>query len=169
MIGRVAGTIANWGREGGYFASDADADIFEAELTATLLHQEVAFNLAGLVQRRFRGKPTSARPASSSSVEDTMDSILDWNTRRQHLPRRFRFQHQPLQHPADRWSPLKKAAPLPARSPSMRGADSWAGTIKSGGKTRRAAKMVVLDVDHPDVEHFINLARRTRKEGGRAP
>ena len=85
-----------------------------------------------------------------------MESILDWNTKEGNdLPRRLRLGDQPLQHPRLGRARSPRAALASGPVSFMRGADAWAGTIKSGGKTRRAAKMVVLDVDHPDIEHFI--------------
>ena len=82
MVGRVAGRIADWGREGGYFASDEDADAFEAELTSILVNQKAAFNSPVWFNVGLEGaRPSSARPASSSRVEDDMESILYWNTK----------------------------------------------------------------------------------------
>src|SRR5213076_523256 len=80
MIGRVAGTIARWGREGGYFASDEDADTFEAELTYVLLHQMAAFNSPVWFNVGFEESP-QVSACFILSVEDTMDSILAWNTK----------------------------------------------------------------------------------------
>src|SRR6201995_3593471 len=80
MIGRVAGTIAGWGRDGGYFASDEDADAFEAELTHILLHQKAAFNSPVWFNVGFEERPQCSA-CFILSVEDTMESILDWNTK----------------------------------------------------------------------------------------
>jgi ribonucleoside-diphosphate reductase alpha chain len=80
MIGRVSGTIANWGRDGGYFASDEDADAFEAELTHILLHQKAAFNSPVWFNVGFEERPQCSA-CFILSVEDTMESILDWNTK----------------------------------------------------------------------------------------
>src|ERR671916_396811 len=124
MIGRVAGTIATWGRDGGYFATDEDAQAFEDELTHILLHQMAAFNSPvwfkeGMI---FRG-------GSGSGI-----NLSRIRASKEHL---------------------SKGGLASGPVSFMRGADAWAGTIKSGGKTRRAAKMVVLDVDHPDILDFI--------------
>lgn len=154
MIGRVAGTIAKWGREGGYFASDADGDAFEAELTAILLHQEAAFNSPVWFNVGFEEKPQCSA-CFILSVEDTMESILDWNTKEGRIFRGGSGSGINLSNIRGSMEPLAKGGTASGPVSFMRGADSWAGTIKSGGKTRRAAKMVVLDVDHPDIEHFI--------------
>jgi ribonucleoside-diphosphate reductase alpha chain len=154
MIGRVAGTIANWGREGGYFASAEDGDVFEAELTSILLNQKAAFNSPVWFNVGFEEKPQCSA-CFILSVEDTMESILDWNTKEGRIFRGGSGSGINLSNIRGSMEPLKKGGTASGPVSFMRGADSWAGTIKSGGKTRRAAKMVVLDVDHPDVEHFI--------------
>jgi len=154
MIGRVAGTISNWGREGGYFASAEDADVFEAELTAILLHQKAAFNSPVWFNVGFEETPQCSA-CFILSVEDTMESILDWNTKEGKIFRGGSGSGINLSNIRGSTEPLKKGGTASGPVSFMRGADAWAGTIKSGGKTRRAAKMVVLDVDHPDIEHFI--------------
>ena len=132
-----------------------DADAFEAELTHILLHQMAAFNSPGLVQRRLRGAAAVLAPASSSRVEDTMESILDWNTKEGMIFRGGSGSGINLSNIRGSMEPLSKGGTASGPVSFMRGADAWAGTIKSGGKTRRAAKMVVLDVDHPDIRDFI--------------
>ncbi len=154
MVGRVAGTIAGWGRDGGYFASDADADAFEAELTHILLHQKAAFNSPVWFNVGFEEHPQCSA-CFILSVEDTMDSILDWNTKEGRIFRGGSGSGINLSNIRGSVEQLSKGGLASGPVSFMRGADSWAGTIKSGGKTRRAAKMVVLDVDHPDIEHFI--------------
>jgi ribonucleoside-diphosphate reductase alpha chain len=154
MIGRVAGTISGWGREGGYFASDEDADTFEAELTSILLNQKAAFNSPVWFNVGFEERPQCSA-CFILSVEDNMESILDWNTKEGKIFRGGSGSGINLSNIRGSMEPLKKGGTASGPVSFMRGADSWAGTIKSGGKTRRAAKMVVLDVDHPDVEHFI--------------
>ena len=154
MIGRVAGTISNWGRDGGYFASDEDAGAFEAELTSILLNQKAAFNSPVWFNVGFEETPQCSA-CFILSVEDTMDSILDWNTKEGRIFRGGSGSGINLSNIRGSMEPLKKGGTASGPVSFMRGADSWAGTIKSGGKTRRAAKMVVLDVDHPDIEHFI--------------
>ncbi len=154
MIGRVAGTIADWGRQRGYFASAEDGDTFEAELTHILLHQIAAFNSPVWFNVGFEEQP-QASACFILSVEDTMESILDWNTKEGKIFRGGSGSGINLSNIRGSMEPLAKGGTASGPVSFMRGADSWAGTIKSGGKTRRAAKMVVLDVDHPDIEHFI--------------
>jgi ribonucleoside-diphosphate reductase alpha chain len=154
MIGRVAGTISNWGRQGGYFASEEDADAFEMELTAILLNQKAAFNSPVWFNVGFEETPQCSA-CFILSVEDNMESILDWNTKEGKIFRGGSGSGINLSNIRGSMEPLKKGGTASGPVSFMRGADAWAGTIKSGGKTRRAAKMVVLDVDHPDIEHFI--------------
>jgi ribonucleoside-diphosphate reductase alpha chain len=154
MIGRVAGTIATWGREGGYFATPADADAFEAELTHILLHQKAAFNSPVWFNVGFEESPQCSA-CFILSVEDTMESILEWNTKEGRIFRGGSGSGINLSNIRGSVEQLSKGGLASGPVSFMRGADAWAGTIKSGGKTRRAAKMVVLDVDHPDIEDFI--------------
>jgi ribonucleoside-diphosphate reductase alpha chain len=154
MIGRVAGTIAGWGRDGGYFASDADADAFEAELTSILLNQRAAFNSPVWFNVGFEERPQCSA-CFILSVEDNMGSILEWNTKEGMIFRGGSGSGINLSNIRGSVEPLSKGGLASGPVSFMRGADAWAGTIKSGGKTRRAAKMVVLDVDHPDIEDFI--------------
>src|SRR3712207_6116312 len=154
MIGRVSGTIADWGRQRGYFASVEDGDAFEAELTYILLHQMAAFNSPVWFNVGFEEQPQCSA-CFILSVEDTMESILDWNTREGRIFRGGSGSGINLSKIRGSMEPLAKGGTASGPVSFMRGADSWAGTIKSGGKTRRAAKMVVLDVDHPDIRDFI--------------
>ena len=154
MISRVAGTIADWGRERGYFASPEDGDAFEAELTYILLHQMAAFNSPVWFNVGFEESPQCSA-CFILSVEDSMDSILEWNTKEGHIFRGGSGSGINLSNIRGSMEPLAKGGTASGPVSFMRGADSWAGTIKSGGKTRRAAKMVVLDVDHPDIREFI--------------
>ena len=154
MIRRVAGTIADWGRERGYFASVEDGDAFEAELTFILLHQIAAFNSPVWFNVGFEESPQCSA-CFILSVEDEMGSILDWNTKEGRIFRGGSGSGINLSRIRGSMEPLAKGGTASGPVSFMRGADSWAGTIKSGGKTRRAAKMVVLDVDHPDIREFI--------------
>src|SRR5690348_998548 len=154
MISRVAGTIADWGRARGYFATPEDGDSFEAELTYVLLHQMAAFNSPVWFNVGFEEAPQCSA-CFILSVEDNMESILDWNTKEGKIFRGGSGAGINLSNIRGSTEPLKKGGTASGPVSFMRGADAWAGTIKSGGKTRRAAKMVVLDVDHPDIREFI--------------
>src|SRR6476619_6596853 len=154
MVSRVAGTIADWGRARGYFATEDDGDAFEAELTYILLHQMAAFNSPVWFNVGFEEQPQCSA-CFILSVEDEMESILDWNTKEGKIFRGGSGSGINLSKIRGSMEPLAKGGTASGPVSFMRGADAWAGTIKSGGKTRRAAKMVVLDVDHPDVDEFI--------------
>ncbi len=165
MIGRVAGTIANWGREGGYFASEEDGDSFEDELTAILLHQKAAFNSPVWFNVGFEEKPQCSA-CFILSVDDTIESILDWNTKEGMIFRGGSGSGINLSNIRGSVEHLSKGGLASGPVSFMRGADAWAGTIKSGGKTRRAAKMVVLDVDHPDIEDFVWCKAKEEEKAG---
>src|SRR4051794_8670134 len=158
MISRVAGTITRWGREGAYFATDADAEAFEHELTHILLRQMAAFNSPVWFNCGWQpdGSPKNQQSACFIlSVEDDMESILAWNTKEGMIFRGGSGSGINLSKIRGSMEPLSRGGTASGPVSFMRGADSWAGSIKSGGGTRRAAKMVVLDVDHPDIREFI--------------
>jgi ribonucleoside-diphosphate reductase alpha chain len=158
MIARVAGTIADWGRERGYFASTEDGDAFEAELTYILLHQMAAFNSPVWFNVGWHPVGDPKMQASACfilSVDDTMESILEWNTKEGIIFRGGSGSGINLSKIRGSTEPLSRGGTASGPVSFMRGADAWAGSIKSGGGTRRAAKMVVLDVDHPDIREFI--------------
>jgi ribonucleoside-diphosphate reductase alpha chain len=154
MISRVAGTITGWGRAGGYFANEDDARAFNHELTYILLNQLAAFNSPVWFNVGFEESPQCSA-CFILSVEDTMESILEWNTKEGNIFRGGSGSGINLSNIRGSMEPLAKGGTASGPVSFMRGADSWAGTIKSGGKTRRAAKMVVLNVDHPDILQFI--------------
>jgi ribonucleoside-diphosphate reductase alpha chain len=154
MIGRVVGTIGTWGREGGYFASDEEAETFEAELKAILVNQLAAFNSPVWFNVGFEEKPQCSA-CFILSIEDSMDAILDWIRREGVIFRGGSGSGVNLSRLRSSKEQLSKGGYASGPVSFMRGADASAGTIKSGGKTRRAAKMVVLDVDHPDIVEFI--------------
>ncbi len=154
MVSRVSGTIADWGRERGYFATAEDGDSFEAELSFILLNQLAAFNSPVWFNVGFEEQPQCSA-CFILSVQDTMESILDWNTKEGKIFRGGSGAGINLSNIRGSTEPLSKGGTASGPVSFMRGADAWAGTIKSGGKTRRAAKMVVLDIDHPDIRHFI--------------
>src|SRR5436190_8875251 len=154
MIGRVVDTIGAWGREGGYFADEEEAQTFEAELKTLLVNQYVAFNSPVWFNVGFEEKPQCSA-CFILSIEDSMESILDWIRREGVIFRGGSGSGINLSKLRSSQEQLTKGGYASGPVSFMRGADASAGTIKSGGKTRRAAKMVVLDVDHPDVEEFI--------------
>jgi len=154
MIGRVVDTISGWGRDGGYFASDEEAETFEAELKFILVNQLAAFNSPVWFNVGFEEKPQCSA-CFILSIDDSMESILDWIRREGVIFRGGSGSGVNLSHLRSSKEQLSKGGYASGPVSFMRGADASAGTIKSGGKTRRAAKMVVLDVDHPDIEEFI--------------
>jgi ribonucleoside-diphosphate reductase alpha chain len=154
MISRVVDTIGSWGREGGYFATDEEADTFEAELKAILVNQYASFNSPVWFNVGFEKEPQCSA-CFILSIEDSMESILDWIRREGIIFRGGSGSGLNLSRLRSSKEQLSKGGYASGPVSFMRGADASAGTIKSGGKTRRAAKMVVLDVDHPDVEEFI--------------
>ncbi len=158
MIKRVAGTIAGWGATRGYFATDEDAKAFEDELTHILLHQMAAFNSPVWFNVGWHPEGSPKMQASACfilSVEDTMESILEWNTKEGMIFRGGSGSGINLSRIRGSMEPLSRGGTASGPVSFMRGADAWAGSIKSGGGTRRAAKMVILDVDHPDIREFI--------------
>ena len=154
MIGRVVDTISGWGRAGGYFATDEEADTFEDELRAILVNQYASFNSPVWFNVGFEEKPQCSA-CFILSIDDSMESILDWIRREGIIFRGGSGSGVNLSRLRSSKEQLSKGGYASGPVSFMRGADASAGTIKSGGKTRRAAKMVVLDVDHPDIEEFI--------------
>lgn len=165
LIGRVADTIANWGREMAYFATEEDAQTFQDELTHILLHQKAAFNSPVWFNV---GLPDQPRPQASAcfinSVNDTMESILTLAKTEGML---FKFGSGTgtnLSTIRGSREPLEGGGTASGPLSFMRGFDQFAGAIKSGGKTRRAAKMVILDVDHPDIADFITSKEKEERK-----
>jgi ribonucleoside-diphosphate reductase alpha chain len=154
MIGRVVDTISTWGRKDAYFATEEEADTFEAELKAILVNQLASFNSPVWFNVGFEERPQCSA-CFILSIEDSMDSILDWIRREGVIFRGGSGSGVNLSKLRSSREQLSKGGYASGPVSFMRGADASAGTIKSGGKTRRAAKMVVLDVDHPDIEEFI--------------
>jgi ribonucleoside-diphosphate reductase alpha chain len=154
MIGRVVGTIGAWGRDGGYFADEEEAETFENELKAILVNQLAAFNSPVWFNVGFEEKPQCSA-CFILSIEDSMDAILDWIRREGVIFRGGSGSGVNLSRLRSSKEQLSKGGHASGPVSFMRGADASAGTIKSGGKTRRAAKMVVLDVDHPDILEFV--------------
>jgi ribonucleoside-diphosphate reductase alpha chain len=154
MIGRVVDTCVAWGKQGGYFADDEEADTFEAELKAILVNQYASFNSPVWFNVGFEERPQCSA-CFILSIEDSMEAILDWIRREGVIFRGGSGSGVNLSRLRSSKEQLSKGGYASGPVSFMRGADASAGTIKSGGKTRRAAKMVVLDVDHPDIEEFI--------------
>jgi len=154
MVGRIVATIGAWGRDGGYLATEEEAETFEAELKAILVNQYASFNSPVWFNVGFEEKPQCSA-CFILSIEDSMESILDWIRREGVIFRGGSGSGVNLSRLRSSKEQLSKGGYASGPVSFMRGADASAGTIKSGGKTRRAAKMVILDVDHPDVDEFI--------------
>jgi len=154
LISRVVDTITAWGVKDGYFATHEEAEAFRDELKYLLLHQMAAFNSPVYFNVGIEERPQCSA-CFILSVEDNMESILEWYKTEGKI---FKggsgagINLSPLRSSKER---LSSGGMASGPVSFMRGADAIAGTIKSGGKTRRAAKMVVLNVDHPDIEEFI--------------
>jgi ribonucleoside-diphosphate reductase alpha chain len=155
MISRVVDTITGWGREGGYFATDADAEAFSDELCHLILHQKMSFNSPVWFNLGVPGRTQQASACFIQSVDDSMESILNLAKSEGMLFKGGSGTGSNLS--AIRSSQEQLAGGGTASGPVsfMKGFDAFAGVIKSGGTTRRAAKMVILNADHPDVESFI--------------
>ena len=155
VIDRVVLTYTKAGKENGYFGSDADAEVFEHELTHMLLHQVFSFNSPVWFNVGTQS-PQQVSACFILAVDDTMDSILNWYREEGMIFKGGSGAGLNLSRIRSSKELLKSGGTASGPVSFMRGADASAGTIKSGGATRRAAKMVVLDVDHPDVEEFID-------------
>jgi len=159
LIDRVVTKYRTGGEQYGYFASAADADVFEHELTWMLLHQVFSFNSPVW----FNVGTTSPQQVSACfilAVEDTMDSILNWYREEGLIFKGGSGAGLNLSRIRSSKELLSSGGTASGPVSFMRGADASAGTIKSGGATRRAAKMVVLDVDHPDIVEFVETKAR---------
>jgi len=155
VVDRIVDTITEWGAKDGYFVDDEQKESFRDELKYLLIHQRAAFNSPVWFNIGVKGVPQQASACFILSVDDDMNSILNWYREEGIIFKggsgagvnlsKIRSSKELLQGGGTASGPVS----------FMRGADASAGTIKSGGKTRRAAKMVILNVDHPDVEEFI--------------
>jgi ribonucleoside-diphosphate reductase alpha chain len=163
MIDRVADTITGWGIDGGYFADDATAEVFNAELKHLLVNQKAAFNSPVWFNVGVEDKPQCSA-CFILAVEDTMSSILNWYVEEGTIFKGGSGAGINLSTIRSSKEILKGGGEASGPVSFMRGADASAGTIKSGGKTRRAAKMVILNVDHPDIEEFIWTKAREEKK-----
>ncbi|HUD70340.1 MAG TPA: hypothetical protein VMQ62_00125, partial [Dongiaceae bacterium] len=163
LIGRVVRTVGGWGRTQGYFRSEADAQAFEAELKHLLVYQKMSFNSPVWFNVGIEAKPQCSA-CFINSVADTMDSILT-------LARTEGMLFKYGSGTGSNLSPIRSSKELLAGGGTasgpvsfMKGYDAFAGVIKSGGKTRRAAKMVILNVDHPDIVEFIKCKQEEEKK-----
>ena len=163
LIGRVVRTIRGWGERQGYFAAPADADAFAAELTHLLVEQKASFNSPVWFNVGIEPQPQCSA-CFILSVDDTMESILGWY-------RNEGIIFKGGSGAGVNLSPIRSAKEKLAGGGTasgpvsfMKAADASAGVIKSGGKTRRAAKMVVLNVDHPDIVEFIRCKEEEEKK-----
>ncbi len=155
LIGRVATTMANWGRQDGYFYSAQDAQVFEDELTSILINQKAAFNSPVWFNVGVNPHPQCSA-CFINSVEDDMRSIMQLATTESMLFKQGSGTGSNLSSLRSSKEFLggsngKSSGPVSF----MKGFDAFAGVVKSGGKTRRAAKMVILNIEHPDIEEFI--------------
>jgi ribonucleotide reductase alpha subunit len=152
---RVVDTITRWGHKDGYFVDDEEAETFRAELKYLIIHQKAAFNSPVWFNIGVRGVPQQGAACFILAVEDSMDSILNWYSEEGIIFKGGSGAGVNLSRIRSSKEGLRGGGTASGPVSFMRGADASAGTIKSGGKTRRAAKMVILDVSHPDIEDFI--------------
>ncbi len=163
LVDRVVGTYEKAGREHGYFASDEDAEIFGHELRYALIHQIFSFN-SPVWFNVGTASPQQVSACFILAVDDTMDAILDWYREEGLIFKGGSGAGVNLSKIRSSKELLSSGGTASGPVSFMRGADASAGTIKSGGATRRAAKMVVLDVDHPDVADFIVTKAREEEK-----
>src|SRR6266581_3883083 len=163
LIGRVVSTVGEWGEAQGYFATPGDRAAFTDELTHLLLHQKASFNSPVWFNSGVEPKPQCSA-CFILSVDDTMDSILDWYRKEGVIFKGGSGSGVNLSRLRSAKERLGGGGTASGPVSFMRAADASAGVIKSGGKTRRAAKMVVLNADHPDIVDFIRCkAEEERK------
>lgn len=163
MVTRVAKTMADWGRKDGYFKTEEDAQTFEDELTHILVFQKCAFNSPVWFNVGVHEVPQCSA-CFIISVQDDMDSILEWIKKEGKIFKGGSGSGVSLSRLRGSKEQLSKGGIASGPVSFMRGADASAGAIKSGGTTRRAAKMVVLDVDHPDIEEFVECKAEEEKK-----
>ena len=164
VIDRVADTITTWGIEGGYFADDAEAEAFRDEVKFILVTQRAAFNSPVWFNIGVAGVPQQASACFILSVDDKMNSILNWYREEGVIFKGGSGAGVNLSKIRSSYEMLNGGGTASGPVSFMRGADASAGTIKSGGKTRRAAKMVILNVDHPDVQEFVWCKAKEEKK-----
>ncbi|HEY5905902.1 MAG TPA: vitamin B12-dependent ribonucleotide reductase [Actinomycetota bacterium] len=155
LAGRVVDTITRWGQKNGYFGTDDDAQVFAEELTHLIVTQKAAFNSPVWFNVGVPDTPQQCSACFILAVDDHMSSILNWYVEEGTIFKGGSGSGINLSKIRSSKESLAGGGTASGPVSFMRGADASAGTIKSGGKTRRAAKMVILNVDHPDVEDFI--------------
>jgi len=155
VVDRIVDTITNWGIERDYFTDAEEASIFSDELKHLLVTQKAAFNSPVWFNIGVKGVPQQGSACFILAVQDSMRSILNWYTEEGTIFKGGSGAGVNLSKIRSSAELLEGGGTASGPVSFMRGADASAGTIKSGGKTRRAAKMVILDVDHPDVEEFV--------------
>src|SRR5215213_2600957 len=155
VIDRVVDTITTWGMKDGYFVDDTEAEAFRAELKHLVVHQKAAFNSPVWFNIGVPGEPAQASACFILAVDDTMQSILNWYVEEGTIFKGGSGSGINLSRIRSSKELVHGGGTASGPVSFMRGADASAGTIKSGGKTRRAAKMVILNADHPDIEDFI--------------
>jgi len=155
VIDRVADTVTRWGAKDGYFVDEQEAEAFRAELKHLVVNQKAAFNSPVWFNIGVAGRPQQASACYILAVDDTMKSILNWYVEEGIIFQGGSGSGINLSTIRSSKEPLRGGGTASGPVSFMRGADASAGTIKSGGTTRRAAKMVILNVDHPDIEDFI--------------
>ena len=155
LAGRVVDTIRGWGEQDGYFESDRDAQVFSDELTHLIVTQKAAFNSPVWFNVGVPDTPQQCSACFILAVDDHMSSILNWYVEEGTIFKGGSGSGINLSRIRSSKESLAGGGTASGPVSFMRGADASAGTIKSGGKTRRAAKMVILNVDHPDVRDFI--------------
>ncbi|HJT17170.1 MAG TPA: vitamin B12-dependent ribonucleotide reductase [Thermoanaerobaculia bacterium] len=163
LIGRVVRTMTQWGREGGYFATPEDGDTFRDELTHILVYQMASFNSPVWFNVGIEPRPQCSA-CFINSVSDTMDSILTLAKTEGMLFKYGSGTGSNLSNIRSSKELLAGGGTASGPVSFMKGYDSFAGVIKSGGKTRRAAKMVILNADHPDILDFIESKEREEKK-----
>ncbi|MBX3026323.1 vitamin B12-dependent ribonucleotide reductase [bacterium] len=163
MIGRVVRTIRGWGEAQGYFATPADAEIFADELTHLLLEQKASFNSPVWFNVGIEAHPQCSA-CFILSVEDTMESILGWYRNEGIIFKGGSGAGVNLSRIRSSRERLAGGGTASGPVSFMRAADASAGVIKSGGKTRRAAKMVIINADHPDVMEFVRCKEEEEKK-----
>src|SRR6478672_9370641 len=159
LIDRVVSTYRRAGEEHGYFVTTEDAEVFDHELTHMLLHQVFSFNSPVWFNVGTQS-PQQVSACFILAVDDTMDAILEWYREEGLIFKGGSGAGLNLSRIRSSKELLSSGGTASGPVSFMRGADASAGTIKSGGATRRAAKMVILDVDHPDIEEFVTTKAR---------